>query len=316
MDSAFAETDWTDPAVVIAGWCSRPAGAAVDASANALTVDVEDYFQVEAFSNVVNRDAWDGYDCRVERNVDCILELLERAGAHATFFTLAWIAERYPAMVRRIVEAGHELASHGTDHRRADAQTRPQFLADVTNAKKVLEQLGGGEVRGYRAPSFSVLRSNLWVMEALAEAGYRYSSSTYPIAHDNYGIPEAPRFAFHPLPDHSFLEIPVTSVRFFGRNWPCGGGGYFRLLPYEISAYALTSVKRHQGQPCVFYFHPWEIDPAQPRILNAPLKSRVRHYMNLSKMEARLIRLLGAFNWQRMDQVFALSAPSNARAAA
>jgi len=315
MESVVAERNWSDPATVIAGWRSRPAGVAIDASSNALTIDVEDYFQVEAFSKVVDRNAWDGYECRVEHNVDCILALLEQAGAHATFFTLAWIAERYPQTVRRIIEAGHEVASHGTDHRRADAQTRAEFLADVTHAKKVLEQLSGCEVKGFRAPSFSVSRSNLWVMEALVEAGYRYSSSTYPIAHDYYGIPEAPRFAFHPLPDHSFLEIPVTSVRFFGRNWPCGGGGYFRLLPYGISAYALSRVRRQQGQPCVFYFHPWEIDPAQPHILNAPLKSRLRHYMNLSRTQKRLVRLLGAFSWQRVDQVFALSAPSNAKAA-
>ena len=315
MDAVAAETDWSDPATVIAGWRSRPAAVAIDASSNALTIDVEDYFQVEAFSKVIARAAWDGYECRVERNVDRILALLERAGARATFFTLAWIAERHPQVVRRIVDAGHELASHGSDHRRADALARPQFLADVTHAKDVLEQSSGSEVKGYRAPNFSIMRSNLWVMEALIEAGYRYSSSTYPIVHDSYGIPEAPRFAFHPLPDHSFLEIPVTTVRLFGRNWPCGGGGYFRLLPYEVSAYALGRVKRRQGQPCVFYFHPWEIDPTQPHIANAPLKSRVRHYMNLSRMEARLIRLLRAFRWRRMDQVFALSSPPGARAA-
>jgi polysaccharide deacetylase family protein (PEP-CTERM system associated) len=293
-----------DPAAVIAGWHERPAALGHGASANALTVDVEDYFQVEAFFDVIDRATWDAYPCRVERNVDRILEICARAGARGTFFTLAWVAERYPSVVKRIVEAGHELASHGYEHRRADAQGYAEFSADVRRAKRTLEDIGGCEVKGFRAPSFSVMRGNLWVMEALAEAGYRYSSSTYPIVHDNYGIPEGPRFAFHPLPDDPFLEIPVTSLRRLGRNWPCGGGGYFRLLPYELSSYALKSVNRREGRPCIFYFHPWEIDPDQPRIADAPFKSRLRHYTNLDKMEGRLKRLLEAFRWRRMDEIF------------
>jgi polysaccharide deacetylase family protein (PEP-CTERM system associated) len=291
-----------DPNLAIAGWCARPAVTA-RAKANAITIDVEDYFQVEAFFGVIDRDDWDRYDRRVEANVDRILELLAQAGARATFFTLGWIAERHPQVVRAIVGMGHELASHGWDHRRADSQTRSEFFADVTRAKAFLEDLGGCEVKGYRAPSFSVSRRNLWVMETLAEAGYSYSSSTYPIVHDNYGIPEGPRFAFRPLPECAFLEIPVTSLRLFGRNWPCGGGGYFRLLPYELSARALARVNR-EGKPCVFYFHPWEVDPGQPRISAAPLKSRLRHYLNLDKTEMRLSRLLQAFRWRRMDEIF------------
>jgi polysaccharide deacetylase family protein (PEP-CTERM system associated) len=173
----------------------------------------------------------------------------------------------------------------------------------VARAKSLLEDLGGCQVKGYRAPSFSVSRHNLWIMETLAEAGYSYSSSTYPIVHDNYGIPEGPRFSFRPLPDRDFLEIPVTSLRLFGRNWPCGGGGYFRLLPYEISQRALSRVNR-EGKPCVFYLHPWEVDPDQPRVMAAPLKSRVRHYMNLQKTEPRLAKLLKAFCWRRMDEIF------------
>ncbi len=300
MSEAGVETANAD--AVIAGWCARPAAAA-DAGANALTIDVEDYFQVEAFFDVIDRKDWDGYDCRVEANIERILDLLDRNGARATFFTLAWVAERYPRLVRDIVARGHELASHGSDHRRADGQTRGEFLADAARAKAVLEDIGGAAVKGYRAPSFSVSRSNLWVMEALAEAGYAYSSSTYPIAHDNYGIPEGPRFAFHPLAGREFLEIPVTSLRLFGRNWPCGGGGYFRLLPYGLSQMALARVNR-EGRPCVFYFHPWEIDPDQPRIEAAPFKSRLRHYLNLEKTQTRLARLLQAFRWRRMDEIF------------
>jgi polysaccharide deacetylase family protein (PEP-CTERM system associated) len=292
-----------DPAAVIAGWRQRLA-VLPGSDANAVTVDVEDYFQVEAFFGVIDRDSWPSRECRVERNIDRILALFERTGARGTFFTLAWIAERYPAMVRNIVDAGHELASHGSEHRRADSQSPAEFAADVGRAKAILEDIGGCAVKGYRAPSFSVMRSNLWVMEALAEAGYRYSSSTYPIAHDNYGIPEAPRFAFHPLAGRDFLEIPVTSLRWLGRNWPCGGGGYFRLLPYGLNKFALKNVRRLDRQPLVFYFHPWEIDPGQPRVENAPLKSRLRHYTNLDRMEAKLAHLLRAFRWGRMDEIF------------
>jgi polysaccharide deacetylase family protein (PEP-CTERM system associated) len=295
------------PADVIAGWLERPAPAQ-SCDTNALTVDVEDYFQVEAFFGVIDRDTWPDRECRVERNIERILALFDQAGARATFFTLAWIAERYPAMVRRIVDAGHELASHGSEHRRADSQSRAEFLSDVSRAKALLEDVGGCPVKGYRAPSFSVMRDNLWVMDALAESGYRYSSSTYPIAHDNYGIPEAPRFAFHPLAGSPFLEIPVTSLRWLGRNWPCGGGGYFRLLPYGLNKFALDSVKQQDRQPCVFYFHPWEIDPGQPRVTGASLKSRIRHYTNLDRMEAKLARLLRAFPWRRMDETFLGSA--------
>jgi len=291
-----------DAESLIAGWRARPASG-LDATANAFTVDVEDYFQVEAFFSVIDRKNWNGYETRVQANVDRILEVLSAAGVRATFFTLGWIAERHPRVVRSIVEMGHELASHGSDHYRADGQTRAEFFSDVKRAKAVLEDLGGCEVKGYRAPSFSVSRHNLWVMEALAEAGYSYSSSTYPIVHDNYGIPEGPRFPFHPLPGHNFLEIPVTSIRLFGRNWPCGGGGYFRLLPYALSQMALARVNR-EGKSCVFYVHPWELDPEQPRVAAAPLKSRVRHYMNLDKVQPRLARLLRSFRWRRMDEIF------------
>jgi polysaccharide deacetylase family protein (PEP-CTERM system associated) len=299
-------TPVADPAPsesIIAGWQQRLA-VLPGSRTNAITVDVEDYFQVEAFFGVIDRDSWPTRECRVERNVNRILALFERAGVRGTFFTLAWIAQRYPSVVRSIVDAGHELASHGSEHRRADSQSPAEFIADVGRAKSILEEIGGCAVKGYRAPSFSVMRGNLWVMGALAEAGYRYSSSVYPIAHDNYGIPEAPRFAFHPLAGSDFLEVPVSSMRWLGRNWPCGGGGYFRLLPYGLNKFALDKVRRRDRRPLVFYFHPWEIDPGQPRVANAPLKSRLRHYTNLDRMESKLVQLLSAFRWGRMDEIF------------
>lgn len=293
----------------IANWVARPVRERIDPSAHALTVDVEDYFQVEAFFRIINREDWDRLECRVERNVDCILQMFDRAGAKATFFTLGWIAERYPAMVRTIVAAGHELASHGMAHRRADSQSRPEFYADVLRSRNTLEDIGGVPVKGYRAPSFSITARNLWALDALEEAGYRYSSSINPIRHDLYGIPEAPRFAFYPLSSRNFVEIPITSVAKFGRNWPCGGGGFFRLLPYSIFLNGLRSVEKRDRQSCIFYFHPWEIDPDQPRIRGAPLKSRIRHYMNLGKMADRLERLLREFTWKRVDQIYPVAVP-------
>ena len=287
---------------VIAAWRQRPAPR-VGASAHALTVDVEDYFQVEAFARVIDRDSWPSRECRIEANVGRILDLFAAAGARGTFFTLAWIAERYPRLIRTIVDSGHELASHGTEHRRADHQSAEEFFGDVAHSKRVLEDISGRAVKGYRAPCVSLTRASLWLPEALARAGYRYSSSLYPIVHDAYGIPEAPRFAFHPLDGSDFLEIPVSSARLMGRNWPCGGGGYFRLLPYALNRMALDTVASRDRRPLVFYFHPWEIDPAQPRIA-APLKSRLRHYTNLATMEKKLARLLAAFRWRRMDEVF------------
>ncbi len=291
----------------IADWASRPVANVSPAKGHVLTVDVEDYFQVEAFFKLVSRDEWPSRKCRVESNVERILEMLDRADAHATFFTLGWVAERYPGLIRRIVAQGHELASHGCAHYRADAQSRQEFFADVTEAKHILEDIGGTAVNGYRAASFSITRNNLWAFEALDAAGYRYSSSIYPIHHDLYGIPEAPRFAFHPLPGCGFMEIPITSVRALGRNWPAGGGGYFRLLPYWLSRRHLQKVAEEEGRPCVFYFHPWEIDPEQPRIPGASFKTRIRHYINLDRMQSRLVRLLEDFHWVRMDEVFPVS---------
>ena len=303
--------DRNDP---VAGWATRPVANISGGGANAMTVDVEDYFQVEAFFKHVHRDGWDNRECRVERNVDRILEMFGEAKITATFFTLGWVAERYPSLIRRIVGAGHELASHGLAHHRADSQSPAEFCADIARAKAMLEEVGGVAVNGYRAASFSVTRRNLWALDALEEAGYRYSSSTYPIRHDLYGIPEAPRFAFYPIAGHQFMEIPVTSVNRMGANWPCGGGGYFRLLPYWLSTLNLKRVRARDKQPLMFYFHPWEIDAEQPRIAGTSFKTRLRHYTNLHKMQDRLQRLLGDFIWKRVDQVYPIAPPLARRA--
>ena len=271
---------------------------------NAMTVDVEDYFQVSAFEKQIPRASWDRMPCRVERNLDVVLDLMARQGTKGTFFTLGWIAQRYPALVRKIVDAGHELASHGFSHGRASEQSPAEFSEDVRSAKKLLEDIAGVRVNGYRAPSFSIGAMNLWALECLAEAGYRYSSSIYPIKHDHYGMPDAPRFPHHPDNSNGLLEIPVTTVRMWNRNLPAGGGGYFRLLPYSVSRACLRRVNRREGKPCVFYFHPWEIDPEQPRQRGISVRTRFRHYVNLSRMHARVERLMRDFHWDRMDRIF------------
>jgi len=288
----------------IVGWRKRPVTGLTGTGPNAMTVDVEDYFQVEAFFPHVAREAWNNRECRVEGNIERILQLFSDSGTKGTFFTRAWIAERYPHMVRRIVEGGHELASHGLAHYRADHQSRPQFMTDVTRAKALLEDIGGVAVKGYRATSFSISRRNLWALNVLEEAGYKYSSSTFPIQHDLYGIPEQPRFAFRPFADSPFMEIPITTLRRFGRNWPAGGGGYFRLFPYKLFKHCLRSVRAQDRQPCTFYFHPWEIDADQPRISGTSLKTRVRHYLNLDRTFDRLKLLVEDFRWSSVDRVF------------
>lgn len=276
----------------------------VDMIRNALTIDVEDYFQVSAFDTYISRNSWDSIPCRVEKNIDRILLLLGDRGINATFFTLGWIAKRYSSMVRRIVENGHELASHGYDHYRVTDLDRSQFYEDITYSKKLLEDISGYSVQGYRAPSFSINKQNLWALNLLEEAGYRYSSSIYPIHHDHYGIPDAPRFAFYPNSKGKLLEVPVTTVNLLGRNIPVGGGGYFRLWPYVISRWFIRRVNEKDQHSAVFYFHPWEIDPDQPRQRGVDLKVRFRHYLNLDLMEERLTNLLHDFSWGRMDQIF------------
>ena len=269
---------------------------------NALTIDVEDYFQVSAMAPYISRGEWDQRECRVERNVDRILGLLDQHATHATFFTLGWVAERYPQLVRRIVSQGHELASHGFGHERASDLSRADFMADLIRAKRLLEDVGGVVVRGYRAPSFSIGKGNLWAFDCLRETGHVYSSSIYPIKHDHYGMPDAPRFA-HTVAG-GLIEIPVTTLRMGSRNLPSSGGGYFRLLPYALSRWMIRRVNAVDGMPAIFYFHPWEIDLAQPRVAGINLKTRFRHYVNIGRMEQRLAALLKDFRWGRMDEIF------------
>ncbi len=269
---------------------------------NALTIDVEDYFQVSAFAPYIRRDEWDQRECRVERNVGRILELLAAKDIKATFFTLGWVAQRYPALVRSIVDGGHELASHGYGHERASDLSRAAFTEDVTRAKKLLEDLGGQPVLGYRAPSFSIGSQNLWAFDVLAATGHRYSSSVYPIKHDHYGMPDSPRFAYRL--ENGLLEVPVTTLRLMNRNLPSSGGGYFRLLPYPLSRWMIGRVNREDRESAIFYFHPWEIDPGQPRIAGIDAKTRFRHYVNIERTDGRLQNLMADFRWGRMDQIF------------
>ena len=269
---------------------------------NALSVDVEDWFQVGAFETVIDRSDWDGLDQRVEANTDACLAMFAKAGVKATFFTLGWVAERNPQLIRRIVDQGHELASHGWDHARVFTMTAEAFRDDLARTRAVLEDIGGVAVTGYRAPSFSIDKRTPWAHQVLADAGYRYSSSVAPIVHDHYGWPEAPRFAFAPVAGSDFLELPVTTAKFAGRTLAAGGGGFFRLLPYAFSHWAVRQVNA-SNQPAILYFHPWEVDPDQPRVANAPLRSKLRHYSNLSVMAAKLERLIGDFEWGRVDGV-------------
>ncbi|MCK9686369.1 XrtA system polysaccharide deacetylase [Scleromatobacter humisilvae] len=283
-----------------------------DTIINAMTIDVEDYFQVSAFAPYIARSEWGQRECRVERNVDRLLEILAAHETKATFFTLGWIAERYPELVRRIVSGGHELASHGYGHQRASDLTEAEFLDDITRAKAILEDVGGCAVTGYRAPSFSIGTANLWAFDCLLRAGYRYSSSIYPIRHDHYGMPDAPRFAYRVKPE--LIEVPITTLRVFKRNLPSSGGGYFRLLPYPVSRWMIKRVHEMDQQAAIFYCHPWEFDVAQPRIAGIDAKTRFRHYVNIDRMEDRLIGLLADFKWGRMDDIFLKAGTATGRA--
>lgn len=270
---------------------------------NAMTVDVEDYFQVSAFESTVPRHDWDQRPLRVEANVDRILTLFDQYGVKATFFTLGWVAERCPTMIERIVSQGHELASHGWEHIRVTQQHPQDFREDVRRTKQFLEDLSGQSVNGYRAASYSIGANNLWALDVLADEGYRYSSSIAPIQHDLYGMPDAPRFRFSAASGR-LIEIPITTIPVLGKNINCGGGGWFRLFPYAFSRWALRRINSKEHEPGLFYFHPWEIDPGQPRVNDLSSKTKFRHYLNLSRMEARLESLLTDFSWARMDEVF------------
>ncbi len=270
---------------------------------NGLSVDVEDWFQVGAFEDVIERDQWGALDDRVDRNVRRILDLFDQVGAKGTFFTLGWVAQRHGALLRDIANRGHEIASHGWDHQRVFRMDAASFATDIARTRQVLEDASGTRVVGYRAPSFSIDARTPWAHEVLAEAGYLYSSSVAPIAHDHYGWREAPRFAFKPVESSNFVELPVTTAMFRGKRLAAGGGGFFRVLPYAFSRWAIRQVNRTDARPAIFYFHPWEIDPGQPRVAGAPLKSRLRHYTNLDKMAGKLDQLVREFYWGRMDVV-------------
>ncbi|MDF1831585.1 MAG: DUF3473 domain-containing protein [Porticoccaceae bacterium] len=270
---------------------------------NAMTVDVEDYYHVSAFEKHICRTTWNDFDCRVEANVERILQLFDQKSVKGTFFTLGCVAERYPGMVRKIVKHGHELASHGWDHQRVTSQKPDCFKSDALKTRMLLEDISGQVVKGYRAASYSIGSENLWAFDVLADAGYEYSSSIVPIHHDHYGMPGAPRFSFRAANDR-ILEIPISTVPVMRRNINCGGGGWFRFFPYRFTHWALKQVNEKEHQSCIFYFHPWEIDEGQPRIENLERKTHFRHYLNLHKTHPRLERLLDDFSWGRMDNIF------------
>lgn len=272
------------------------------AGLNAMTVDVEDFFHVSAFESIIKPEQWQQYRPRVDANTHRLLDLFASKNVKSTFFVLGWVAERYPELIKEIHKQGHEIASHGYAHRRASGQTRAEFTSDVQRSKNHLEDLLGEKLIGYRAPSFSIGYTNEWAFEVLAELGFAYSSSTYPVKHDLYGTPDWPRFA-HRRPE-GILEIPIPTLKLMGKQVPIGGGGYFRLYPYSVARRLVMLYLNKENQPYSFYFHPWEIDPLQPRIEGASAKSRFRHYLNLNKMEGRMIRLLNDFKWGTMKDVY------------
>ena len=270
---------------------------------HAMTCDVEDYFQVSAFNGIVSRQDWEKFECRIPGNMDRILELFAENDVRATFFTLGWVAQTYPEVIRRVAEAGHEIASHGMEHIRVWQQDEKTFLEDAGSAKKILEDVSGSPVVGYRAASWSMDERTPWAHDVLEQAGYKYSSSIYPIKHDHFGVPNAPTRPYF-AGDGELLEIPASVSRVAGRNLPAGGGGYFRLYPLAFSKWLINRIESSGTRPYVFYFHPWEMDPDQPRVAGATAKSRFRHYLNLKRFEPRLSSLLQSYTWGRMDEIY------------
>jgi polysaccharide deacetylase family protein (PEP-CTERM system associated) len=273
---------------------------------NALTVDVEDYFHVNAFSSVIDRPSWPQFQLRVERNTHRLLDLFANYRVQGTFFILGWVAQRVPTLIRQIHAAGHEIACHGLNHELVYNQTPEIFLAQTSESKKRLEDITGTAVRGYRAASYSVTARSIWALRILEDLGFAYDSSVFPVMHDVYGMPDAPRGPYRPS-GGTLLEIPLTTVEWAGMRLPCAGGGYFRILPYTLFRWALRRVNDADRMPVMFYLHPWEVDPEQPRVTGAPLLSKFRHYYNLRLTEPRLKRLLHDFSWGRVDQVFDLA---------
>lgn len=277
----------------------------INSALNAMTVDVEDFFHVSAFDSIISPEQWQEYQPRVDGNTRRLLDIFAEKGIKSTFFVLGWVAERYPELIKEIHKQGHEVASHGYAHRRATEQTREVFQQDVKRSKDHLEDLLGEKLTGYRAPSFSISYDNEWAFEVLAELGFKYSSSTYPVKHDLYGTPDWPRFAYK-RPE-GIVEIPIPTLKLMGKQIPIGGGGYFRLYPYKVTQKLVSKYLHDEKQPYSFYFHPWEIDAEQPRLRNAPWKSRFRHYVNLHRTEGKLIRLLDDFSWSTMRDVYGVS---------
>ncbi len=274
----------------------------LDNRLNAMTVDVEDYFQVSAFEGVVDKKDWDNISLRVGDNTNRLLDLFAANNVKSTFFTLGWVAQRCPDVIKRIVNEGHELASHGLAHQRATTMSEKELYDDIKQSKNILEDIGGVALKGYRAPSFSINDSNTWVYDILKDLGFVYSSSTYPINHDLYGVPEWPRFKYER--ENGIIEIPIPTVRKNNTNVGIGGGGYFRLYPYWLSKRRITEFMKAESAPYSFYFHPWEIDAQQPRFESAPWKSKARHYINLSRMEGKVDKLLKDFNWVSMCDAY------------
>jgi len=276
---------------------------ATEMQINALTVDVEDYFQAEVFARLVSRDRWPKLESRVEASTMRVLEMLEKAGTLATFFVLAWVADRHRDLVRQIRDGGHEIACHGYGHQMIGVIEREAFREDIRRAKAALEDISGTAVTGYRAPQFSVTTDTLWALDIIAEEGFLYDSSIFPIRHDRYGIPGAYRFPHRikTSEDRSVVEFPLSTVRLLGQTLPAAGGGYLRLLPVSIVSRAITSINR-QGYPAIVYFHPWELDPDQPRLGLRGL-SNFRHYVNVGKMQTKLERLLDAHRFAPVRDV-------------
>lgn len=269
---------------------------------NALTVDVEDYFHVAAFEKQITPADWNDMTPRVDRNTRVLLDQFDRNNAKATFFFLGWVAQRFPDLVKEVQRRGHEVASHGFSHTKVHQQTQAEFRDDVIRAKDILEQLTGQPVIGYRAPSFSINKQSEWAFEILKDIGHLYSSSTYPIKHDLYGVPDWPQLPY--MRPEGIWEIPMPTLTMFGRQLPIAGGGYFRLMPYWLSSSLISKFLKEDRMPYMFYFHPWEIDPEQPRVAGAGQKSKFRHYVNLDKMEHKLDQLLTQFNWGSLGQVY------------
>lgn len=282
-------------------------GPLTASSQYAMSVDVEDFFQVWAFSDVIARSSWDGFSLRVGDTTRDCLDLFDEHGAKATFFTLGWVAERDKPLIREIVARGHELASHGYDHTKVNTQTADEFRLDAGKTKSLLEDISGQAIRGYRAAGFSIDQTTPWAHDVLAEIGYAYSSSSHPIAHDHYGDATAPQSPYFPCEGASFMEAPVATTQFAGRRVSCAGGGWFRVLPYGFSHQLMKKASRSLSGPVIFYFHPWEIDPEQPRIERASGRARLRHYINLSRMRSKLARLLDQYPWTRIDDALGLS---------